>query len=152
MAYLFVVDTTQVDALARKYAGSERVIHDAMVEGMTRTGLALERAAKAAAPVKTGTLRRSITSTVSASARSYIARVGTNVPYAIYVEEGRGPIVAGPGKVLRFEIGGVVFFRKRVGPARAQPFMKNALIANQAAIVREFAEVVPAKIAKALAV
>ena len=47
-------------------------------------------------------------------------------PRAGGVERGRGPIEAPPGKMLRFRVGGRVLFRKRVGPARARPFMAPA--------------------------
>lgn len=59
-------------------------------------------------------------------------------PYPIAVEEGRGPIEAGPGKVLAFEVGGRMVFTKRVGPARAQPFMRPALQQSRAQIVALF--------------
>jgi len=47
-------------------------------------------------------------------------------PHARWVEDGRGPVVAKRAKMLRFEVGGRVLFRKRVGPARARPFMAPA--------------------------
>lgn len=43
------------------------------------------------------------------------------IPYAKWVLEGRGSVVARKAKALRFEINGKVVFRKRVGPARARP-------------------------------
>ncbi|PAV08103.1 HK97 gp10 family phage protein [Methanosphaera cuniculi] len=49
--------------------------------------------------------------------------IGTNVFYAKYVEEGRGPIVA-RGKALHFFTkSGNEVFAKRVGPARAKPYL-----------------------------
>lgn len=47
--------------------------------------------------------------------------------YAGAVEFGRGPVVARPGKMLRFEIGGQVLFRKRVGPAKAQRVLERGI-------------------------
>ena len=61
-------------------------------------------------------------------------------PYPIAVEEGRGPIEAGPGKVLAFEVGGRMVFTKRVGPARAQPFMRPALQQSRAQVVALFGQ------------
>jgi hypothetical protein len=48
--------------------------------------------------------------------------ITNETPYLRYVLNGRGPVVARPGKMLRFVIDGRVFFRKRVGPAKANPF------------------------------
>ncbi len=47
--------------------------------------------------------------------------------YLTYVLNGRGEVEAKPGKVLRFVIDGRVFFRKRVGPASANPFDKGVI-------------------------
>jgi hypothetical protein len=49
---------------------------------------------------------------------------------AIYPEKGRGPIVAAPGKVLRFKPKGMVtfVFAKRVGPVRPYGFMRKAML------------------------
>jgi phage gpG-like protein len=55
--------------------------------------------------------------------------VGTNVrskggfPYARAFQYGRGPIEARAGKSLRFVMNGVVYYRKRVGPQPARPFL-----------------------------
>lgn len=57
--------------------------------------------------------------------------------YASFVEEGRGPVVASPGKVLRFEIDGEVFYRKRVRAAKARPFLGPAYMKCERVIVRE---------------
>ena len=59
-------------------------------------------------------------------------------PYPYVIEHGRGPIEASPGKVLAFEVGGRMVFTKRVGPARAQPFMRPALQQSRAQIVALF--------------
>lgn len=45
--------------------------------------------------------------------------------YAYFVENGR-PAIQAANKVLRFIINGKAIFRKSVGPAKAQPFMKPA--------------------------
>lgn len=57
------------------------------------------------------------------------ARVGSNLDYALAVENGHGPIVPKkPGGVLRFpKKGGGVVFTKRVRPVAAQPFLRPAL-------------------------
>jgi hypothetical protein len=49
-------------------------------------------------------------------------RITNTTPYLRYVLKGRGAITAINGKMLRFVIGGQVFFRRSVGPAKANPF------------------------------
>ena len=51
--------------------------------------------------------------------------IGTDLPYAGFVENGRPGFSAAPGKVLRFEIAGRVVFCKSVGPAAAQHYMQR---------------------------
>lgn len=51
---------------------------------------------------------------------------GTSLPYAKFVEHGRGPIRARRGKALRFSIGGTTLFRVSVGPAAPRPFISRA--------------------------
>lgn len=129
------IDASGVEALARRYRGAGAIVQSEMLGAMQRSTFRLEGQAKREAPVKTGTLRRSITSN---PVTPTLGIVGTNVPYAKWVHNGRGPITAGPGKMLRFEIGGTVFFRKSVGPAKANPFMKRALASQRGAIRAEW--------------
>ena len=73
------------------------------------------------APERTGRLRESIT-----VERDFGVRVvGPTVPYAYVANYGRGPVFARRAHALRFEIGGEVIFRKRVGPARGTHFVEN---------------------------
>lgn len=144
----FTIDTDAVELLQRALAGAEPVIRQEMVAGMQRVALTVEGTWKRLAPVRTGHYRRSVTQNVVALGASIVARIGTNVPYAIYVEEGRGPIVARPGRWLRFTIGTEVFYRKRVGPAKGQHVAKRAIAVNRAAIVREFETNMPQRIVR----
>jgi hypothetical protein len=48
--------------------------------------------------------------------------IQNRAPWLGFVRRGRPAIVAKPGKMLRFVIGGKVFFRARVGPAKANDF------------------------------
>jgi phage gpG-like protein len=129
------IDSSQVDALAKRYRGAGAIVQSEMLGAMKRSTFRLEGQAKKETPVKTGTLRRSITSN---PVTPTLGVVGTNVPYAKWVHNGRGPITAGPGKMLRFEIGGTVFFRKSVGPAKANPFMRRAMQSQRGAIRAEW--------------
>jgi hypothetical protein len=129
------IDSSQVNALAARYKGAPAIVRSEMLGAMKRSTFRLEGQAKKETPVKTGTLRRSITSN---PVTPTLGVVGTNVPYAKWVHNGRGPITAGPGKMLRFEIGGTVLFRKSVGPAKANPFMKRAMQSQRGAIRAEW--------------
>jgi HK97 gp10 family phage protein len=55
---------------------------------LARTAQNVVNVARARCPVDTGNLRGSITYEIRREAGSLTARVGTNVPYAIYVHEG----------------------------------------------------------------
>lgn len=61
-------------------------------------------------------------------------RITNRTPYLRYVLKGRRAVVAKPGKMLRFQIGAQVFFRKRVKAARANPYDRPVVAqARQAA-------------------
>ncbi len=67
-------------------------IKPAVANAVTTTAFAIQADAQAKAPVRTGTLRRSIHTLIENGGLS--ARVGPSVDYAIYVEmgaRGRGP-------------------------------------------------------------
>lgn len=132
------VDMSQIAKMGARYAGAAPIVKEEMTTAMNRSVLMVEGSAKRIVPVKTGNLRRSLTHEVRATGGGVIGVVGTNVKYARIVEEGRGPVVARAGGMLRFEIGGQVIFRNRVGPAKGKPYLKPGLRANQARIEREF--------------
>lgn len=66
-----------------------------------------------------------------------LGEIAATMPYASYVENGRGPVVAKKARFLRFVIDGVVFFRKRVGPAAPRPFMALAYTKCERVMIRE---------------
>jgi HK97 gp10 family phage protein len=65
------------------------VTNRTLTEAMTRSVLIVEGNAKREAPVKTGNLRRTITSKVEQGGKR--GRVGTNAPYARAVHDGSRP-------------------------------------------------------------
>lgn len=77
---------------------------DALVTGpasevgkdLKRRALQVERAAKRLAPVDTGRLRSSITNELGAEGDDLVARIGTDVDYAAYVELGTSRAPAQP--------------------------------------------------------
>lgn len=93
----------------------------------------IERDAKTLCPTDSGRLKRSIDHELDGhSVSTYVARIGTNVRYAIFVEFGTGPHVirAKNGKMLRWEAGGEVHFARGVlhPGTQAQPFLRPALL------------------------
>lgn len=52
-------------------------------------------------------------------------QIAPAVNYAKYHQNGRGPITAAPGKMLRFQVGGQTVFRKSVGPAPARKMVPD---------------------------
>jgi hypothetical protein len=60
----------------------------------------------------------------SAFGASYL--ITNTTPYLRYVIDGRGPVEAHAGGVLRFVIDGEVIFRKRVGAAEPNDFPSRA--------------------------
>lgn len=79
-------------------------------------------------PKVTGKLRRSTVFQIIGGPRNQAleirqaARSLTGVFYGFIVREGRGPVEAKRAKALHFFIEGQEFFRKRVGPAEANPY------------------------------
>lgn len=144
----FHVAIPDLPPFVAKMRHAPAIVGEEMGKAGKRVGILVEHGAKGYAPVKTGTLRRSITNTVTVSPMVTNVKVGTNVPYAKYVEFGRGPVHARPGGFLRFEIGGRVIYARSVGPARAKPFLYRAFNALRGRITAEFRRVPAAVIAR----
>jgi phage gpG-like protein len=100
---------------------------------LQRVVLTVEGNVKRSTPVKTGNLRRSITSRVEAAGERGV--VGTAVTYARAVHEGTKPhdIVPVHAKALAFKIGGTKIVRQRVHHpgTKAQPFLTDGLAASR---------------------
>lgn len=80
---------------------------------------------------------------------SALYRITNTTPYLRYVLNGRGPVEAHAGHMLRFVIDGEVFFRKRVGPAAANDFPSRAAVQMQGAIA-EARQTFPGLIVRAI--
>lgn len=89
MSDSFTVDTTALTRMATSYANAGPIIADETRAAVTRCLLVVEGQARRYVTVDTGTLRRSITTAVKPYSGGVQGLVGTNVPYARYVEEGR---------------------------------------------------------------
>jgi HK97 gp10 family phage protein len=100
---------------------------------------ATRASAQTFAPIKTGTLRDSITIRYESPTH---AEIGPEVPYGVYQEFGtKGPYEIKPkraGGVLAFQIGGKTVFAKRVmhPGIKPHPFMRPGL---EAAVGKEMA-------------
>jgi hypothetical protein len=134
-----------------RMARSQAVVSEELRRAVDRCTALGERDSKTLVPVVTGHLRRSITTSRAAFAGG-VARGswGTNVPYAKHVEFGRGPVVARPGGVLRFTVGGRVLYRQKVRAARPRPFLFLAARRLRGRFRQEF-EVAADRIAQRLA-
>lgn len=82
-------------------------------------------------PVRTGRLKSSITVSTPPhpfGPRTMYGGVGTDVEYATWVHEGRGPVRPIRARVLHW-IGpdGESIFRPYAGPAEGQPFLRRAM-------------------------
>lgn len=86
-------------------------------------------------PVRTGRLRSSIQMTLTSAPPSSVEfNVGTNVEYAYWVHEGRGPVRPVNKKVLHWVGPGGEVFTTYAGPAKGQPFLTDALDAEVGAL------------------
>jgi len=64
--------------------------------------------------------------------------VGTPLKYGLWLEIGRGPIVAKPGKTLHFKIDGKDIFVKRVKAMAPRPYLRPTLASMRGKIERIF--------------
>jgi hypothetical protein len=110
---------------------------------MSRLVLTVEAEAKRQVPVRTGTLRRSITSVVESAGER--GRVGSNLRYALWVHEGTG--LYGPKHhviVIVPRAKKALFWKGARHPVRrvnhpgikGQPFLRNALATSRDSLQR----------------
>lgn len=113
-----------------RFARATAEVTRARREEMREMGRRVVKALQDEAPVRTGRLRKGIGFKTYESGRELEIRVTSEAPYTEYVIRGRGPVEAKHAKALRFEPGppGSGFiFRRRVGPAKANPFQARAM-------------------------
>lgn len=137
---MFTATVEGADDLARNWGSAVNLIRggasQAVIRGV-REG-AQEAKTKHRFTNRSGDLERSIEGTVLGwDGDTCKGTIVAKSKYASFVEEGRGPVVAKAGGMLRFQIGGQVFFRKSVKAAAARPFMGMAYTKCEAVILRE---------------
>ena len=132
---------TDAFTFGKRMAAAPQIVSEELRSATDRLTLQGEALTKAETPVRTGHLRRSIAHKPAVFAGGAVTGSwGTATPYAPYVEEGRGPVVAGPGKVLRFVPKGSdrAIYRKRVGPAAGHWMFRKAERRLRPYVRREF--------------
>ena len=122
-------------------------IDRAVDRGVEQTAEQISEDASRLAPVDTGRLTNSLRTERRESGEWEVI---ADTDYARYVEYGRGPVVATEADALRFEIDGRVFFRKSVGPAPAQPFLRPAIDMHRSDLARNIREEINNAIASAI--
>jgi HK97 gp10 family phage protein len=115
-----------IDLLRARWTGAADAVEGEMLTLMRQSTGILENTAKANTPVRTGTLRRSITSNPVTATHGV---VGTSVPYAKYVHEGTGARVIVPVNKKALYWPGAAHPVRRVNHpgTKANPFMRRAL-------------------------
>lgn len=152
------VDTSQLMRMGAKYQAVAPLVAQESDRAMLRVVLSIERTGKQLVPVDTGNLRRSLTHEVTRAAGGVVGRVGSNVPYAKIIEDGRTPGSMPPqGVVLGWMSRHGIpadreYLIRRAINRRKQPrpYLKPAIERNRAAINREFGQI-PARVMRRLA-
>ena len=85
------IDTTELEALARRYANAEPFIENEMRKAMQQSVDVVEGQVKGRTPVNTGQLRNSIATQVKGNMLNMQGLIMSPLAYAIVMEEGRTP-------------------------------------------------------------
>lgn len=152
------IDVREIIILGQNCREIAQATPGELTRAMTRSVIQVEADAKRAVPTDTHNLQRSITHTVQATDDHVVGKVGTNVPYAQTVEDGRRAGAAMPpagallGWMGRKSIPAEAEYviRRAIGrrgiPGR--PYLRKALAENASKIDAEFKQVIPRLLAK----
>lgn len=135
----FSVYTGDILKMAQNFEGGPKVAQRELLKGMRLATADTRSNVRQIAPYKSGKLRSNIDTTVRQTAtevRGEVKILGSKVPYAYWVDQGRGPVVAKPGKVLRFWVDGEMVFAKFVKAFPGYHFMEKGLKASEGQINR----------------
>lgn len=110
------------------------LVADRVVTPLTE---AVHAEARRTCPRRDGALARSLTYRVDVRGGEVTGTVYTDVEYAPYVHEGRGPIEAAPGRALGPLPAPYPRFVRRVAAAEGQPWLLESLRRAQPYPVRE---------------
>ncbi len=131
----FTIDASEFQRFAATMAGAPAIVKREQLMAMQRSVLEVQGEAQRVTPVVTGTLRRSITTT----ATPLEGTVGTNVPYARAVHDGRREVRPVNARVLHWVApGGQSVFAMRSRATSGNPFLLAPFNRLRPAIRAEF--------------
>ena len=153
----FEVTISGADELIARYRKAPEIVKREMLKGVDHLTFAGQAISQKEAPVDTGTLRSSITQQKATFAGGEARGAwGTNLPYARYVEFGRGPGKMPPagalsGWIRRHGGGSEFVIRRAIGRKGTKPkhFMQKGRLQIQPKVKAEF-EAVAQRIANAM--
>lgn len=139
----FTVDTKPLLDMARQFENGATIAQEELRVAMEAGTKDLYGDVKDVTPrCRTGKLQESLQEKVVQSGKDIAGEVkslGSIAPYNHLVQDGRGPVVAKKGKALRIVFcDGTVIYRKRVGPAKGNDFMRKGLQKAQPGIITRF--------------
>jgi HK97 gp10 family phage protein len=90
------IDTSELQAMSKRYAGAQPIVRQELVSGMWRLGDIGRTEAHRRVPVDTARLKSSINREVTQTSNEVVVKVGSGVAgepvkYAMHVEFGTGP-------------------------------------------------------------
>lgn len=115
-------------------------VTEELAKGLSDAGLTVQRQAKSLAPVSTGNLRRSISSTVAPIAGRPAAIVSASAAYATFVEYGRAAHTPLFAQIQRWASrkglpAGAIWMAIRRRGTKPHPFMVPALEQKKQAVI-----------------
>ena len=142
----FEIVVTGADELIARFRKAPEIVKTEMIKGVDRLTFAGQATSQKEAPVDTGNLRRSITQTKASFAGGSVSGAwGTNLPYAKYVEFGRGPGKMPPagalsGWIRRHGGGSEFVIRRAIGRkgTKGKHFMQKGRVFVQPRVKAEF--------------
>jgi hypothetical protein len=143
MSIAYAVDTSEIMHFAEQFANGPKIVQEEMLSAMGVAVTDLYGDVKDVTPrCRTGNLQASLQKQIQqggSSITGIVETLSSVAPYNKYVLNGRGPVVAGPGKMLRLVLcDGTVLFRKRVGPAKANDFLGKGFAKASPGISKRF--------------
>jgi hypothetical protein len=139
----FTVDTAPLLAVARQFENGATIAQEELLTAMEGGLDDLYGDIKDVTPrCRTGKLQDSLEKSAVQSGKDIsgtVKSLGSIAPYNEWVHDGRGPVVAKPGKALKITFcDGTTIFRKRVRAAKANPFMDKGLRKAESGIQKRF--------------
>lgn len=137
------VNTHELTDLSQRYAGAQPIVTEELGRGMTTAVNLVVASERTLAPSFSGRLRSSMKGVVQTQPGMVEGRAGSDLPYAIYVDRGRGagkqpPISALTAWAAAHGIP-VYVLARAIGKrgTKAKPFLQPALDATRSQIEQE---------------